>query len=127
MIDKVIVLKDEDNQMPIPAVWRNTLMDIVEALKEKDFGLNRGIKGVRPVSEDDARRIANNIENYGCSLTSLPEEAWQTSVCQWMDGYWDVLIDLFTVEEGASDLALAVRVYEQESSYDFEIQAVYVP
>jgi hypothetical protein len=57
----------------------------------------------------------------------LPEETWKTSACQWMRGYWDVLVDLFTVEEGASDLALAVRVYEEGSAYAFDIQSVHVP
>ncbi len=127
MTDKVLILKDEDNQIPVPEVWRNTFTDIVEALKEGDFKLERGIKGVRPISEDDAARMASNIENYGCRLNSLPEETWQTSMCQWMRGYWDVLIDLFTIEEGASDLVLAARVYEEDSSYIFEIQSVHVP
>jgi hypothetical protein len=44
-----------------------------------------------------------------------------------MRGYWDVLVDLFTVEEGASDLVLAVGVYEKGSAYIFEVQSVHVP
>jgi hypothetical protein len=60
-------------------------------------------------------------------LTSLPEATWETSACQWTGEYWDVLVDLFTIEEGASDLALAVRVYEDGSGYSFEIQSVHVP
>jgi len=127
MIDNVLVLKDEDNQIPVPEVWRNTFTDIVDALIEKDFRLEREVNGVRPISEDDAAKMDSNIENYACRLTSLPEETWQTSVCQWMRGYWDVLIDLFTIEEGASDLVLAVRVYEEDSSYIFEVQSVHVP
>lgn len=127
MADIPLVPKDEDNQIPVPEVWRNTFTDIVEALKVKDFKFSRHIDGVRPMSNADAARIANNIENYGCRLDSLPEETWQTSVCQWMRGYWDVLIDLFTIEEGASDLVLSVRVYEEGASFIFEIQSVYVP
>ena len=127
MTDRVLVLKDEDNQMPVPEVWRHSLSDIVEAFIEKDFRLERGVNGIRPISEDDGARIAGNIENYACRLTSLPEETWRTSVCRWMRGYWDVLIDLFTIEEGASDLVLTVRVYEEGSSYAFEVQSVQVP
>ncbi|MGR9116093.1 MAG: DUF7668 domain-containing protein [Gammaproteobacteria bacterium] len=127
MTDKVLILKDEDNQMLVPEAWRNTFTDIVEAFKDGDFKLERGVHGVRPVSEDDAARIASNLANYGCHLISLPEETWNTSMCQWMQGYWDVLIDLFTSEEGASDLVLAVRVYEEGSSYIFEIQSIHVP
>jgi len=44
-----------------------------------------------------------------------------------MKGYWDVMIDLYSIEEGASDLILLVRVYEKGSSYIYEIQSVHVP
>lgn len=122
----ILVLKDENNQCPIPTVWRKAFIDIVDAFKAGDFELHRGIAGVRPISTGDAARIANNIQQYGAQLTSLPEESWQTSVCQWMRNYWDVLIDLFTIEEGASDLVLSARVYEEGSSYVIEIQSVHV-
>lgn len=119
--------KDENNQIPVPVIWRNTFIDVIEAFKEGDFELERGVAGVRPIAARDATRIANNIEDYGAHLISLPVDTWQTSVCQWMRGYWDVLVDLFTLEEGASDLVLAVRVYEEGASYSFEIESVYVP
>lgn len=127
MSEIVPVLKDENGQRPIPFVWRKTFVEIVEAFKNGDFSLVAGVAGVRPVTPETAARIAGNLKNYGCRLAALPEDSWQTSACQWMAGYWDVLIDLFTVEEGASDLALAVRVYEEGLTYSFEIQSVYVP
>ena len=127
MTEAVPVLKDEHEQKPIPSVWRSTFSDIVEALKQGDYGLTRGVASVRPISAEKAAGIARYIKNYGAHLISLPEEAWQTSVCQWMRDYWDVLIDLYTIEEGASDLALAVRVYEEGSAYAFEVHLVYVP
>lgn len=123
----VPVLKDEDNQRPVPSAWRSTFADIVEAMKDGDFGLERGVPGVRPISVRSSTRIAGNIQSYGARLISLPEESWQTSTCQWMRGYWDVLVDLFTVEEGASDLALVVRVYENDAAFDFDVQSVHVP
>jgi hypothetical protein len=127
MSGPVSVLKDEHRQRPIPSLWRNTLSDIAEALKEGDFSLEREVAGVRPISTEDATRIASNIKSYGARLTSLPATTWETSACQWTTEYWDVLVDLFTVEEGASDLVLAVRVYEDGSGYSFEIQSVHVP
>lgn len=127
MKDFVHVEKDEENQKPIPTAWRSTLVNIVEALKDGDYELKKGIKGVGRVSEKDALRIAGNIKSYGAQLTNLPEGTWDTSVCQWMRSYWDALIDLYTVEEGASDLALTVRVYETGTSYNFEVQSVHVP
>ncbi|HNP36944.1 MAG TPA: hypothetical protein PKK10_13915 [Woeseiaceae bacterium] len=127
MTDKVPVLKDEDRQTPVPQIWRNTIHDIVEAIKQRDFMFEQKIDGVLAISKKDAARIDRNIETYGCHLTSLPEETWDTSVCQWMRDYWDVLIDLFTIEEGASDLVLVLRVYEEGASHVFEIHSVHVP
>jgi hypothetical protein len=127
MSEYVPVLKDENNQSLIPTVWRQTFVEIVEGLKVGDFDLVRHVRGVRPISAEDAARISGNIKRYGARLASLPVEAWQTSTCQWMIGYWDALVDLYSVEEGASDLALAVRVYEDGSDYAFEISSVHVP
>jgi hypothetical protein len=44
-----------------------------------------------------------------------------------MRTYWDVLVDLWTVESGRSDLALILRVYESEEEFRFEIESVHVP
>lgn len=127
MIEPVFVSKDDNMQSAIPSIWMDTFNQIVEAFKGGDFRVSRGVIGVRPVSSEKATIIAENIKAYGARLTSLPEESWETSVCQWMRSYWDVLIDLFTIEEGASDLVLAVRVYEDGETYIFDIQSVYVP
>jgi len=127
MSETAHILKDEHNQSPVPSSWRNTLSDIVEAFKEGDFSLTRKVTGVRPISEKRATKIAGSIKSYGAQLTSLPEDSWQTSVCQWMGDYWDVMVDLYTVEEGASDLVLQVRVYEEGPTYAFDVHFVYVP
>jgi len=127
MTNDSLILKDEGSQIPIPELWRSTFKTIIEALKEDDFRLGQGIVGVRPISKENSAIIANNIVVYGCRLASLPEETWDSSVCLWMDGYWDVLVDLYTEEEGASDLVLAARVYEEGASFAFELQSVYVP
>ena len=127
MSNIVPVLKDEENQSLVPSAWRRTFSEIVEGLKLGDFNRVEQVVGVRQFSTEDGGRITANIEAYGAQLTSLPEDTWQTSVCQWMIGYWDVLVDLYTVEEGASDLVLAMRVYEKGSAFEFEILSVYVP
>jgi hypothetical protein len=124
---RVPVAKDEDRQVPVPGIWRPTLAAIVEAFREGDFELARGIPEVSPISPEDADAISENIEGYGATLTALPDDSWRTSVCQWMDGYWHVLVDLYTQEEGASDLALDVRVREHGTGYLFEVHLVYVP
>lgn len=127
MSSEILASKDEENQQPIPTAWRQTLSNIVDAFRDGDFKLERNIAGVHRLSEEDARRIARNIHSYGAHLASLPDDAWQRSACQWMRGHWDALIDLYTVEEGASDLALSVRVYEATLGYEFWVDSVHVP
>lgn len=126
MSQTVAVLKDK-KQQPVPSVWRKTISEIVEAFKDGDFTLSRGISRVRPISKDDAAGIEENIQDYGAELVSLPEETWNTSVCQWYGQHWDVMVDLYTVDEGASDLVLQLRIYEEAGDYIFEVHLVYVP
>lgn len=126
-MNKEVSVSKDDQQVPVPSNWRGVLSAIVEAFKEGDYSISRTIDGVSPVSPEDARRHERNIKAYGATLVSLPDEAWSTSVCQWMDGYWDVLVDLYTAEEGVSDLALAVRVHENGSAYVFDVDSVHVP
>ena len=123
----VPISKNEHGQEAIPSVWRETISEIVRAFAKEDYGLVNSVVSVRPISATRAKAIAANITEYGGTVVALPDDAWRTSVCQWMRGYWDALIDLFTLEEGASDLVLALRVYEQGTGYVFEVQSVHVP
>lgn len=126
MSQTVVVLKNK-KQQPVPSVWRNTISEIVEAFNSGDFALSRGINGVRPISKDDAAGIEENIKDYGAELVSLPEKTWNTSVCQWYGQHWDVMVDLYTTHEDASDLVLQLRVSEEAGGYIFEVHLVYVP
>jgi hypothetical protein len=66
------IVKDDTRQTPVPDAWRPTLAAIAEAFCEGDFELARGIQDVSPVAPEDAQRIAENIEDYGDELASLP-------------------------------------------------------
>jgi hypothetical protein len=127
MKNVVPVEKDPDNQRQIPSAWRTTLSAIVNAIRDSDFQLARGIAGVPPVADRTAKAIKENIEDYGARLTTLPDETWETSACQWMGSYWDVLVDLFTEEEGASDLVLSVRVREAGTGFSYDVLSIHVP
>lgn len=111
----------------VPSEWRGTFSAIVASFIDGDFTLTRGIEGVRPITIEDAVAIETNISEYGGRLVALPDDTWQSSVCQWMDEYWEVLVDLYTQEEGRSDLVLHARVYEDSAAYRFDIDSVYVP
>ncbi|MGY6647789.1 DUF7668 domain-containing protein [Wenyingzhuangia sp. IMCC45574] len=60
-------------------------------------------------------------------MIELPNETWDTSVCIYYGNYWNVLIDLFTEDEGLSDLVLNTEVHEVKGEYIVEVQLVYVP
>lgn len=126
MSESIPVYKDEENNRPIPTVWRDTLILIVEAIKSNNYEMLSTTATVRSALKKDIDIINENIEDYGCQLVSLPESAWETSVCQWMIDYWDVLIDLYTKEEGASDMSLSIRVIEKDKEFEFEIMSLHV-
>lgn len=121
------VVKDQNKELPVPPVWRQTLVSIVEAFKQGDYQVSTKIPGVAPISKNDALFMKQYVEDYGEELTSLPEESWETSIYLWMGDYWEVLVDLFTLEEGLSDLVLHVRVRETGSSYRYEVWSLHVP
>jgi hypothetical protein len=124
---EVVPISKERNLRPVPSAWRTTLSKIVEAFKDGDFILAQPIPGVRSISKEDAAGIADSIEDYGAQLTSLPEDTWKTSICQWLESHWDVMVDLYAVDEGASNLILHVHVYEDGPSFAFEVHFVYAP
>ncbi len=124
---EVPVVKDEENEGPIPTVWRPLFVDIVNAFVKKDYLLSAGLNSVSPVSKETANQIKEYIEDYGEELIQLPEETWESSVYIWMEPHWDVLIDLWTAGEGRSDLVLRAEVSENDTGYKVHISMVYVP
>ena len=121
------VVKDERAQLPVPSAWRPTLSKIVDAFVQRDYSLQRGVDGVAAIPKSKADHIEQYIADYGETLAGLPEEAWETSVTLWMRTFWDVFVDLFSDESGASDLVLSVRVFEDGDGYRFEVHSVHVP
>lgn len=79
------------------------------------------------MSEKTATQIRTYIQGYGATLVSIPQASWATSVCIWMGDHWDALIDLWTEEEGISDLVLHVHVSEVGSESLVTVYMVYVP
>lgn len=121
-------VKDEESQRPIPTMWRPTIRQITSAFACHDYQLAKGISGVDAVPSDTAEGIRRYIADYGEELIELSEETWKSSVCIWMGNRWDVLVDLWTVAEGRSDLVLQLRIYETgDGDYKFSVYMVYVP
>jgi hypothetical protein len=124
---EVMAAKDGSKERPIPSVWRPVFREIVSAFVKGDYRLLAGVPCVEPVPIKVATQIENYIQDYGATLTQLPEEAWHSSVCIWTGSHWDALVDLWTEAEGRSDLVLAVRVSEAKPGFVFTIHMVYVP
>ena len=117
----------DDMDHPVPEAWRPKLRAVVQALAEGDYSLSRGIAGVVSPTEVEAKRLEDAVAAFGETLTELPEETWDGSVCQWIDPHWEVFLDLWTLEGGRSDLILSVWVFESSLSLRFEVQAACVP
>ncbi len=120
-------VKDEEGSHPIAGAWRPMLRDVVHCLVQGDYGLAKGVAGVEPISAKTEGQIRDYLADYGCTLVDLPPETWQTSVAQWYGPHWEILLDLWTAEEGRSDLVLGGRIVESESGPRFTIHMVYVP
>ncbi|MEV4155891.1 hypothetical protein AB0J48_22970 [Nocardia salmonicida] len=118
----------DDLQRPVAMVWRPVFHSIVRALAHNDYQLIGEIDSVEPISVDRAAHIRGNIESYGATLIELPDQTWESSCVMWKGGEsWEVLVDLWTVEDGRSDLCLEVDVHETDSGFRFEIHMVYTP
>ena len=119
--------KDLDNEYPIATVWRPTLVRIVHAMSERDYGLKQ--TGLVDVSfrQGVPELMQDCVSAYGETLIPLPEAAWDTSISRWMGTYWQLLVDLWTSESGRSDLVLHVRVTEGDGSYKFQVDSAHVP
>lgn len=117
-------LSDESHQLPIPVHWRQTFREIVEAFAAGDY--RRSIPGVEPISADTAAQAGDYLHDYGATLIPLPEETWESSVRAWTDGHWDTLVDLWTQEEGRSDLVLHAKVADAPE-FLVRVHLVYVP
>lgn len=123
-MNETVVTKDGENEVPVPQAWRSTLTAIVDALIQ---GGEPSLPQVSLQSPDVWASAQENIRAYGAHLRKLPDESWNSSVCIWYGDYWDVLVDLYTEEEGRSDLVLQVHVYEAGDEYRYEVVLVYVP
>lgn len=117
-----------DEEQPVPSVWRPTLVAIVDAFIAGDWQLSRAPASVARVDDETAQAIESSVATYGgATLTALPDDCWDTSVAGWTGVGWQVLVDLWSIEDGRTDLVLDVKVSEVDDGYQYEVQFVYVP
>ena len=123
----VLAVKDDSTEHPIPTAWRQTFRDIVACFVASDYCLAAGVAGAESVAPETAAHIKANLKSYGASLIALPEETWDSSVCIWYDDHWEALVDLWTQEEGRSDLVLHTHVVDGAFGATISVHLVYVP
>ncbi len=124
---RVLPLKDDSASHPVPDTWREEFCAIARALVERNYRLVGLPENIEPISLDSASQIEEYIADYGVTVVELPVQTWDPSCAQWMGSHWEVLVDLWSVEEGRSDLVLGAAVRESGEGYRFEVQLVYVP
>lgn len=120
-------VRDPDAAHPIAGAWRPMLHEVVRCFVEGDYRLAQGVPGVEPVSPATAEQVRDYLADYGATLVELPDDTWQTSAAQWMETHWEILVDLWTSEEGRSDLVLEGKVVETSTGPRLTVHMVYVP
>lgn len=120
------MLAKDDAEHAVPSRLHDTLSDIADAFVAGDYLLqDHAVEGVRPIDPATAEWIAKSIAAYGDSLAPLHPSTWDRSIYRWMDGYWQLLVDLSTKREQVSDLTLHARLYDTEP-LALEIESVHV-
>lgn len=114
---------------PVPERWRPVLGAIVHRLAIGDYvGLAREGLIAFAVDSSDAR-IGHWIDGYSARLVDLPPEAWAFSdygETHGKPGYWWVIVDLWTAEEGRSDLSMEATVYDDGHEVRVEVNDVHM-
>ncbi|GAA3567678.1 DUF7668 domain-containing protein [Kribbella ginsengisoli] len=115
-------------QTAVPHAWRATLSAIVDSLLRGDARIGQNLENVDPLAEDRSALCRELIEAYGSpTLIPLPDATWRTSIASWQGNRWDCLIDLWSAEDGSTDLVLDIAVFEDdETAFRFRPHLVYV-
>jgi hypothetical protein len=101
----------------------------VDRLVARDYGSLAREGFVPHASGPDDTDIGYWIEQYPATLTSLPEEAWagaERGRCVDDPDWWWVVVELWTVEEGRSDLSMEATVRECDGVLQIALQNVHV-
>lgn len=118
-----------DEPERVPDRWRPAIESIVDRLVAKDYaGLARdGL--VSYASDPTDSSIGTWIEDYPATLVALPADAWRYAErgrCSNHPDAWWVVVDLWTAEEGRSDLSMEATVRERDGQVLVVIDNVHV-
>ncbi|OYU52215.1 MAG: hypothetical protein CFE27_08335 [Alphaproteobacteria bacterium PA1] len=119
--------RNEKGELPIPVEWRSIIYEIVEDIRNRDLRCREVLGCEIKVDPAGVDYIYRNVESYGDLLTRLSSKAWERSCYTWMGGHWELIVDLCTVTEGVSDLALFLDVRDLGKNYCFTVKSAFVP
>jgi hypothetical protein len=111
--------------MPIPAHLVPALQDLVRELVRGNFdGLERDGRAGRLT----AAELRAAVRGYGRTLVDPPTEAFGAAAhpVRGAPGRWAIELDLWTVEEGRSDLTLTVAAQELPDRVRTEVDDLHV-
>jgi hypothetical protein len=114
--------------MDVPARFRPALAAVVERLAAGDYqGLKRD--GIHPYPNADLCLWIRNYGLTGATIVPLPEEAWASAEAipiTGEPGHWGIVLDLWTQEEGKSDLSMEATIVESPDGISVVINDLHV-
>lgn len=112
---------------PIPLRFRPLIEEVVGRLAAGDFeGILRD-----GLVRDDSPDFAYWLEDYPATLAPLPADAWarERAFAQRLDddSGWYFRLDLWTQEEGRSDLGMEGELYDEVGGHRLRLDNIHVP
>jgi hypothetical protein len=106
---------------------RDAVKDVVALLVAREYAkLERRSAGIR-LSAEDMRRA---VEEYGRTLRMPPDEVFGAFSLGEVRGSvpkaWWIVIDLWTKEEGRSDLSLEMTIVDVGDQFRIEVDNIHV-
>ena len=112
----------------VPERFRRVIADVVGRIADGDYaGLTRD--GIDPHPDADLSLWIREYGDRGATIVRLPEEAWdyaEASPADGVPGTWFVVVDLWTAEEGRSDLSMEATVREVGDGVEVEVDDIHV-
>ena len=116
------------SSIPVPTRFRPSISRVVARLAAGDYeGLRRD--GTQAHPDADLSMWIRDYGRDGATLIPLPDEAWDSAEAFELDdepGTWQVVIDLWTEEEGRSDLSMEALVIDDETDPLVRVNDIHV-
>ena len=121
------VNKIMNQELPVPNAWRPALKALADCLVLKSPIQSVAEFIIDDIDEESLLISYGNIDDYPDTLGPLAAASWESSICVWSEGYWQLLVDLTTETGDVSDLVFHAKVTERGSAYSIEPGLIYVP